>query len=499
MARVFVRLKLRLTLNVLRSSWVVLVMYLLTALFAVQLAGLGFIGLASLRWAAPDVLEPLSHTDILSLAFSVLTVMWAAGPLLAMGQDDSLNPASLILLPLTRSDMVRGMLASSFVGIGPLAAVLGLSGLLIGFTRGPVSVLVVPLAAVGVVAFAVALTRTVGASLDRVLLSRRGRDLTLVLVVALSGAVYLGIFAVGSISRRTLADAADVLRWTPPGWAAHAIGAADRAPITAVGLLIALAVAVAVTATAWIGLLGRVQTTADGGTTPRGSARRSRSAAASSPPAAGAGSSISRLDRWTGRLRDQTVAAEWARGLRYLWRLPMQRLSLIGAVVVGTGGPLLWAGGIERGGVLLAAVAGTFLGTGTSNQLGPDGAARWIHLVVGTDAGSDLRGRNLAYLTVVGPVVVAVTTVLAAVGGEWSLYWLALALAFAGFGVGVGVGNLLTVLVPMKLPETGTNPFATGGGSRSGLSLAAGMGSVVALTVLLAPLVAAAFWSLDHP
>ncbi|MGL5858966.1 MAG: hypothetical protein ACRC35_11300, partial [Angustibacter sp.] len=46
---------------------------------------------------------------------------------------------------------------------------------------------------------------------------------------------------------------------------------------------------------------------------------------------------------------------------------------------------------------------------------------------------------------------------------------------------------------------TGTNPFATGGGSRSGLSLAAGMGSVVALTVLLAPLVAAAFWSLDHP
>ncbi|MDP9405833.1 MAG: transporter, partial [Actinomycetota bacterium] len=118
MARLFVRLKLRLIANGLRRSPRYAVALVLGAAFVVPFMAAGAVG-AALLGRATDPATVAGPALVVALA--LLWLGWVVGPVLAFAADETLDPARLRLLPLRRSQLAAGLLAASAVGIGPLA------------------------------------------------------------------------------------------------------------------------------------------------------------------------------------------------------------------------------------------------------------------------------------------------------------------------------------------------------------------------------------------
>jgi ABC-2 type transport system permease protein len=492
MARIFVRLKLRLYLNTLRSGPLAVVGFLVVGLGAVQFAVGGFVGLAALRWADRT---PVDRVDVAVLAFCLVCAGWVIGPLATHGYDNSLDPGLLVLLPLSRRQLVRGLLAGSFVGIGPPAAVIALSGSLIGLTAGPGTVPVAALAVLLLVLFCVLAARALGTAMAGLLRTRRGRDVGGVVVALLGASGYLGILFLDRLTFAAVAALAGWLRWLPPGWAAEATRSAGQGEyLAAGGWLAALACATAVLAWWWVAALGRTLTGCDTSTAaPSGSAR-----------SGSARSGSSRLGRSTfGRLVPRTpTGAVWAWAVKYAWRSPRWRLSLLGSAMISLVGPVLLIASGERPGrsaIFLVGLTGGFMATAAFNQFGYDGPARWTQVVTGVDIGSDLRGRNLMMVTAATPLLLAVGLMLATMTGAWSLLLPALALGYGTLGVSLGIANLVSSWCPVAVPDLRTNPLGSSDKGRAWLASVIGMAAMVLVLVLVTPLVSLALFAADRP
>src|SRR5690606_12698676 len=110
------------------------------------------------------------------LAFAVLALGWVVVPPLMFGVDETLDPARLRLLPLTRRQLLVGLTVAGAIGIGPLATLLVLGGAAVGAAATPAA-LVLALVAVGVqLALCLVVARAVTTALSRRLRSRKGRD-----------------------------------------------------------------------------------------------------------------------------------------------------------------------------------------------------------------------------------------------------------------------------------------------------------------------------------
>ena len=129
--RVFVRLKLRLVVNgvrrTTRSTWarIGFAVYLLVALIA---AGLGIGVAVALRgdWDAGE-----QHRNLV-LITTVIVFGWWFAPILSGGVDETIDPARLALVPLTRTELRRGQIAAGFVGISPMVVIVWVVGLVVG-------------------------------------------------------------------------------------------------------------------------------------------------------------------------------------------------------------------------------------------------------------------------------------------------------------------------------------------------------------------------------
>src|SRR5207248_2290171 len=66
-------------------------------------------------------------------------------PLLGMGSDETLDPSRLALLPLEPPALMRGLLSASLVGLGPIATLLALSGVLARTRPGAAGTLLIAL------------------------------------------------------------------------------------------------------------------------------------------------------------------------------------------------------------------------------------------------------------------------------------------------------------------------------------------------------------------
>ena len=109
MARTFVRLKLRLLRNGLRMVQA-RVLFILGALGAAWIAIIGFSTLAAARG---DTAGP----DLAVVIFAVATLGWTVFPILGFGNDETLDPQRLATLPLSRRQLVTGVLTASLVGV----------------------------------------------------------------------------------------------------------------------------------------------------------------------------------------------------------------------------------------------------------------------------------------------------------------------------------------------------------------------------------------------
>jgi len=126
---------------------------------------------------------------------------------------------------------------------------------------------------------------------------------------------------------------------------------------------------------------------------------------------------------------------------------------------------------------------------------GFDGGALWHTIVTPGAYRADVRGRQLAWAVIVGPVGLVLAAVLPAVTGHPGAYpWvLGLVPALLGGGAGMVVLQSVYVAYPLPDPRRTTNPFAANG--RPGFArtvLILGCVVVLALTALPAAGVALA-------
>ena len=96
------------------------------------------------------------------------------------------------------------------------------------------------------------------------------------------------------------------------------------------------------------------------------------------------------------------------------------------------------------------------------NLYGMDGSALWHTLVAPGAERADVRGRQLAWLLVVGPVALVLALVLPAVSDPRTYPWV-LGLAPALLGGGAGLIVLLSVYAAYPMPDQRASPFASGG------------------------------------
>lgn len=452
MVRTFVRLKLRMVANGFRLGWQQKIGLVLGLVSAVPLALGGFAVLASLR-AEPDLARPATI-----VIFTLLFMGWLVGPLLGFGPDETLDPARLALLPLSRRRLASGLFAASCVGVGAVATAVVLAGAIVGLAPAAGGAVVVVAAVCVQFALCIVGARVLATALSGVLRSRRGRDLTVLIGLAAALVVPQSFRLLADMGRDGLESAAGIVAWSPPGLAARAASEARSGDVAvAVALLGGAVAVVGLLAWWWMSALDHSLSTTS--STGRRTGRRSPGLF---PPA------------WAWLPRDR-LGAVAAKELRYYGRDPRQRAGtlvwLLFAVALPVG-VALSPDMSERPEIVLAACSFAALGGLASiNQYGFEGGAQWMNVVAGTDVQADLTGKNLALASWVLAVVAAVAVALAVVSGGWVWVPVAVLLSAGVLGVAVGVGNVVSIRAPQPLPTSTSNLFAanTGQGCTSGL------------------------------
>ncbi|MEV5014026.1 transporter [Streptomyces sp. NPDC053780] len=471
---VFVRLKLSLLRNGLRQSGGRRAAYIASAVAVLLFAALQLIGLIALRGHA--------HVEsLVVLLAAVLGLGWAVMPLFFPGGDETLDPTRLVMLPLRPRPLVRALLTSSLVGIGPLFTLCMFAGSVAAVAHGGAAYAVGVLAAVLALLVCVTLARAVAAANVRLLTSRRGRDLAVLsgLVVAVGAQlVNFGAQRLGSSGLEPLDPAADVLRWVPPASAIGAMDAAsDGAYGTALAQLALTTAALVLLLWVWARHLTRLMTTPDGSTIQsdtRPVRERGSSGLARLLPAGRTGTTMERT-------------------LRYVWRDPKTKAAWVTSLAIGLIVPVFnaWQG---TGSVYFACFAAGMLGIQMYNQFGQDTSAFWmVAMTISStrDAYVELRARALALLLITLPYATLVTVLTTAMLDDWPVLPETLGLSFALLGAMLATGAWTSARFPYSIPQEGYKNVAPG---QVGLAWISIFGGMVGAALLCAPVIALTIW-----
>ncbi|MBQ0967177.1 transporter [Streptomyces sp. RK23] len=471
---VFVRLKLSLLRNGLRQSGGRRAAYLASLVVVLLFAALQLIGLIALRGYA--------HVDsLVVLLAAVLALGWAVMPLFFPGGDETLDPTRLVMLPLRPGPLVRALLTSSLVGIGPLFTLCMFAGSVVAVAHGGAAYAVGAVGAVLALLVCVTLARAVAAANVRLLTSRKGRDLAVLsgLVVAVGAQlVNFGAQRLGSSGLGELDPVADVVRWVPP---ASAVGAMDAASDGSYGIALAqlalTAAALGLLLRVWARHLTRLMTTPDGSTL-QGDTKAVRERG----PAGAA--------RWLPAGRTGTTME---RTLRYVWRDPKTKAAWVTSLAIGLIVPVFnaWQG---TGSVYFACFAAGMLGIQMYNQFGQDTSAFWmVAMTISStrDAYVELRARALALPLITLPYATLVTVLTTAMLDDWRKLPEALGLSFALLGAMLATGAWTSARFPYSIPQEGYKNVAPG---QVGLAWVSIFGGMIGAALLCAPVIALTIW-----
>jgi ABC-2 type transport system permease protein len=405
--------------------------------------------------------DPDRWVDLLATLFLGWLVGWVMGPIAVRGAGQGLRPEWFALLPIPPRRLATGLLGAAFAGFAPAVTLVAFMALPVAAARlGVVPVLVAVPAALLELVVVVLVSRVVVAVLSVALSARRGQELG-GLLMAVIIALASGGWSLASVMGRELAEGPGpvlgaVLRALPSGWGPVAVAASDRSdwPL-ALGALAGLALLAGLLLLAWAGLLPRTMRRS-GGRPPRtGRGRPARAGTAAAPsagrrwrPGAGPTGAVVAKELYTWR-RDP------GRTLLLLLALLVAGLQLaVPAVAFDAPGALPWVG----------PAAALILAMGAANLYGDDGTAFWLtRMLPGTEE-ADVRGRQAAWLLVVAPVVVVLTVVPTALGGQgWAWPWV-LATLPAVLGGTAGLMALVSASMPVrqKDPHRRSGPFDTG-------------------------------------
>lgn len=473
---VFIRLKLSLLRNGLKGSSKRKAVWITTLVFALVVAFFTTLGLSLLNGHAR------AGTVVVLLA-AVLALGWTFMPLFFPTGDETLDPSRLVMLPLRPRPLVRALLASSLVGIGPLFTLCLAAGSVIAVARGAAGAAAAVVGAPLLVLGCVTLARAVATANVRLLTSRKGRDLALLSGLLIAVGAQLANFAsqrlfeAGGLSQLEPVEA--VVRWLPPATAVGMVDSVSDGSYGVAAAQLALTVgALALLMWFWERSLTQLMVSPDGSTI----------AAARPVKDRGAGGLWSLLPE--GR-----TGAAVQRTLRYVVRDPKTKASWVTALAIGLIVPVVNAlQGV--GSVYLACFGAGMLGVQMYNQFGQDTSAFWmVAQTISTprDAYLELRARALALGLVAFPYTVLVTAVTAALLDDWGSFPAGLGMAVALVGSMLCTGALASARFPYSIPTDGAfKNVAPGQGGLAWMGIIGGMlvsalicAPVIALTVYL--------------
>ncbi|MFE6690745.1 transporter [Streptomyces sp. NPDC057743] len=475
---VFVRLKLTLLRNGLRQSPGRTAAFVISALGGLVLAAAVVLALVSLRG------NPHAAALVVILT-AMLTLGWAVMPLFFPTGDETLDPTRLVMLPLRPQRLIRALLVTSLVGVGPLVTLALVASSVVAVADGAVAAVVGVLAVVLVVLVCVTLARAVATASTRLLTSRRGRDLAVLsgLFIALGAQV---VNVAGQQLGRAgglaaLEPAGEVLRWIPPVSALSAVDDAGHGSYGRAAAGLALTVlALVLLLWWWQRTLTTLMTSPDSSTlqaVDKDGARRS-------------GDGERGLARLLPEGRTGTVML---RTLRYAWRDPKSKMSWAMALGIGLIVPIVTAAQ-GNGTIYTSFSASALLGMQMYNQFGQDTSAFWM--VASTissprDAYEELRARALSLALVSVPYVTLVVVGSAALLGPWSAFPDVYGISLGLLGALVATGAMASTLFPYSIPSEGNKNVAPGQAGIAWISLLAGF---LTAAVLVSPLAGLMVW-----
>ncbi|MGP3932317.1 hypothetical protein [Nonomuraea sp. KM88] len=473
----FAQLKLRLLAGNLRGDTQRKLGFVFTAAIAAGLAALGFLLMSLLRLAPGDI-----SASLLTLAFASVFFGWMIVPLLAFGLDDTLDPAKLSLFPLRTGRLAVGLFTASVTGVWPLATLVVTCGALVGAASGPGGVLLGVPAVLQQFALCVVVSRLVTTSLSGALRTRRGRDLLAVSALALVLLAQLPNLLLNrgfSDPTALLHQMAGLLRWTPPGLAAHAIADGGLTGLAELALLALLVVALA---WLWVRVLSRALVMPD-----------------SSTQAASVRRESGLVDRV---LPDGPLAAVVTKELKYIRRDPRFRVGWASAVVV----TLILSfslGDPDRGGgqwtpIVISCLGALMIALQSCNAFGIDGRSLWMNAVAfgsERDLATDLAGRHLAGALVAGPLIAVLAVATGLLTGHAAMILPAALAGWGVLGIGFGVGSVTSVILPYTVPDR-MNAFTGAAPGQGGQAFASALGASAGMALLMAPFVVALLFGL---
>ncbi|MFC8623855.1 transporter [Streptomyces anulatus] len=473
---IFVSLKLTLLRNGLRQSSARRAVFVVSLVFTLLLAAAQVLGLVLLRGNEHAGTVVVLLTGVVALGWAVLPLFFPSG-------DDTLDPTRLVMLPLRPEPLIRALLVSSMIGIGPLFTLCLVVGSVLALAHGAGGIVFAVLAVPLTMLLCVALSRAVTTANVRLLNSRKGRDLAVLsgLVIAVGiqfvnfGAQRLG--QAGGLS--TLDPAADVVRWLPGASAVASVDAAsDGSYGVAVAQLLITVAALAALMWMWRRSLVRLMTSPDGSTLAAAEPAREES---------GRG-------RLSALLPEGRTVTVMQRSLRYVARDPKTKAAWVTALAVGAIVPLLNA--VQgTGSVYFACFAAGMLGMQMYNQFGQDTSAFWmVALTISSprDAYVELRARAFVLLLLTLPFTLIVCAVTAAVIGDWRPLPGALGLSFALLGSMLATGAVASALFPYSIPQEGAFKNVVPG--QGGLAWISILGGMLAAALLAAPVIVPTIW-----
>ncbi|MBA8826311.1 ABC-2 type transport system permease protein [Saccharopolyspora lacisalsi] len=466
MAGVLIAMKLRVLSHSLRGGAQV-VPLVLGAVFGLMLA------LVSLLSGLVEFVRPGAAVDLLSALFAVWLIGWVLGPLVSGGADDTLRAEHFKLLPIPPRGLALGLLAASFVGVPAVVTLLAFSGMVVyGAQLGGLPALVGAVFAVLLLFGVVLLSRVLLGAVGALMSSRRGRDLGIIMVTLLAFSGVAFNYAANTLAPAVIEGRAtgliSVLHALPSGWGPVAVRAAAAGNwILVFGLGLGLVALIAVL----LALYGKLLT------------RRTTVAVSS-------GSGPSRTESRRGALRgllpDTPIGAVTGKELRLWWRDSRRRMMLITGVIIGVViivTPRMSAPESQSGGAgmlpYLALFVVAFCCLQAGNLYGFDGSAFWHTLSVPGAVRADVRGRQLAWLLVIGPLAVLLAVALPLItGSPGALVWM-FGLLPVLLGAGSGLVLLMSVFAAFPMPDQrkNSNPLSAGGRpgcARGALQLAMG-------------------------
>lgn len=466
------RLKLILLANSFRRTPWQVVGLVLGLFYGIGTAIFLVASLVALRYSDVDVAGP-----IVVVFGSVSLVIFALLPLV-LGIDDILDPRRFSLFGISNTTLATSIGLASLLSAPAIVITIIAIAQTVTWSDAPQARGLSIVAAIVIIITAVLSSRISTTLASFLLSSRRSRDVSTIVVIALIIAFSPLIAVLASVDWAkngigVLTSIAGVAGWTPLGaaWAAPADAAAGLESDAFAKLAIAI-VWVLLLFVVWRVLLAAVLTT------PESHARAKKYL--------GLG--------WFDRLPRTPIGAIAARSITYWTRdsryvtsfavIPVIPVFMVVAFVTA-GLPL------QSLALLPVPVMCLFLSWSVHNDVSLDNTAIWLHIASSTSGRDDRWGRVLPALFIGIPLVIGGSIISIMIFGDWNVLPSLIGVSSAILLSGLGVSSILSARYPYPAVRPGDSPFSqpSAGGNTAGLIQGL---SFFGILLLAAPAAAAA-------